>query len=531
MRTGAILACLLWWGMGQAAEKMVRGTVTYLAGGSVYTSLGRGSGVQDSTLLYVIKGRDTTAELKVYAVSSKSSVCRVLSALRPIVLGDEVWGRVVVVEEQQPGSGEPQPERASGEPLPSPQPVRSSSLAEQGPLTLQGRVSAQYFTSLYENAAFNIAQPGIVVNLRGALRDVPLRMEALANVRSLSVGQQSPFSKRAVNQSRIYGLSVTYDDGARVFSAGRIIPVYAPSLGYVDGIMASARFGSVLVGTTLGYQPDFTLRSISTEYKKFALFVQVLPSENPRLSVSTAYARTYYRSALDREVASVLLNASIGNTLFVYGNVETDFRKKSGHAFKLSPQLTSAYVNLTYRIAGSLSVGLGADASRPYYSFRAIRDVPDSLLVDELRSGMSLSVNWFLPAGIALANTYMPRNAPHAAFGREYSNTSSLTFNDILSSGIAVRSNFNLHANRYTNASGYGVAVQRTFGELFDLTARFQRSGYTIRQTGQRDQSTTVGADLLVFLNSALTLMTTYDRLQGYGLVSNSIFAELSVRF
>lgn len=144
---------------------------------------------------------------------------------------------------------------------------------------------------------------------------------------------------------------------------------------------------------------------------------------------------------------------------------------------------------------------------------------------------MSFSVNWFLPAGIALANTYIPRNAPHAAFGREYSNTSSLTFNNILSSGIAVRSNFNLHANRYTNASGYGVAVQRTFGELFDLTARFQRSGYTIRQTGQRDQSTTVGADLLVFLNSALTLMTTYDRLQGYGLVSNSIFAELSVRF
>ncbi len=514
-----------------AEEKVVRGTVTYLAGGSVYTSLGRAGGVQDSTLLYVVSGRDTTAVLKVYAVSSKSSVCRVLSALRPIVVGDDVWGKVMLADEKRSEPGTPRPERTSGEPLPNPQPVRSSSITEQGPFTLQGRVSAQYFTSLYENAAFTLVQPGMVLHLRCALRDVPLKVEVLANLRSLTVGNRSPFSKRAINQSRIYGLSVTYDDGARMFSVGRIIPVSAPSIGYVDGVLASARLGPVLVGTTLGYQPDVTLRGIATDYKKFALFAQLLPSEKHRLSIATAYARTYYRSTLDREVASLLVNAAIANNLFIYGNVETDLRKKSENAFVLAPRLTSAYVNLTYRIAGSLSIGLGADASRPYYSFRAIRDVPDSLLADDVRSGMSLSVNWFLPAGITLANTYMPRTAPHAAFGKEYSNTSSLSFNDIGSSGVAVRSSFNLHANRYTKASGYGVAVQRSFGGLVDLTARFQRSGYTVRQTAQRDHSTTIGADLLVFISSSLTLMTTYDRLDGYGTVSNSLFAEMSVRF
>lgn len=531
MKRGVVLTLLLAACVLHAEEKVVRGTVTYLAGGSVYTSLGRGSGVQDSTLLYVVRGADTTAVLKVYAVSSKSSVCRVLRARGQIVVRDEVWGTVVLVDEKKSDPTTRRPERTSGEPLPSPQPVRSSSITEHGPFTLQGRVSAQYFTSLYENSAFNIAQPGVALNVRGALRDVPLKVEVLANLRSLTVGKRGPFSKRAVNQSRIYGLSVTYDDGARMFSVGRIIPIYAPSIGYVDGVMASVRVGPVLFGTSLGYQPDFTLRGISTEYKKFALFAQVLPSDAARFSISTAYARTYYRAALDREVASMLLSASIGNRVFVYGNAETDLRKKSGEAFVLSPRLTSAYLNLTYRIAGSLSVGLGTDAARPSYSFRAIRDVPDSLLVDDLRTGMSLSIHWFLPAGIALANTYMPRNAPNAAFGREYSNTSSLSFNDVLSSGIAVRSHFNLHANRYTNASGYGLAVQRTFGELVDLTARFQRSSYTIRQTSQRDHSTTIGADLLVFITRSLTLMTTYDRLDGYGVISNSVFAELSMRF
>ncbi len=523
---GMLAACML-----QAEEKIVRGTVTYLAGGSVYTSLGRGSGVQDSTLLYVVAGRDTTAVLKVYAVSSKSSVCRVVSALRQIVVGDEVWARVILLEQKKADPAAPQLERTSGEPLPNPQPVRSSSIAERSPFTLQGRVSAQYFTSLYENSAFNITQPGVVLNLRGGLRDVPLQVEILANLRSLTIGNRSPFSKRAVNQSRIYGLSVTYDDGDRILSVGRIIPIYAPSIGYVDGLMASAKLGPLLVGTTLGYQPDFTLRSISTEYKKVALFAQVSVPAPSQLSVGAAYARTYYRSALDREVASLLLNASIGSSLFVYGNVETDLRKKAGSEFILSPRLTAAYIHLTYRIAGSLSVGVGADAARPYYSFRAVRDIPDSLLIDDLRSGLSLTFNWFLPAGIALTNTYRPRNAPEAAFGREYSNISSLSFNDILSSGIAVRSTVNLHANRYTHASGYGVAVQRAFGALFDVTARIQRSGYTVRQTNQRDHSTTLGADLLVFITQSLTLMTTFDRLDGYGTISNSVFAELSVRF
>jgi hypothetical protein len=56
-----------------AGEKPVTGTVTYVAAGTVYTSLGRESGVQDSTLLYVKANGDSIAVLRVLAVSSKSS--------------------------------------------------------------------------------------------------------------------------------------------------------------------------------------------------------------------------------------------------------------------------------------------------------------------------------------------------------------------------------------------------------------------------------------------------------------------------
>lgn len=514
-----------------AEEKVVRGAITYLAGGSVYTSLGRNAGVQDSTLLYVIAGRDTAATLKVFAVSSKSSVCWVVRSSRQVRVGDDVWGRIVMPEKNADMHDTVSSFVATGGSVPAPTRQQQKARSKPDAVQVQGRVSVQYFTSLYQNSAYNLAQPGVVLNLRGTMRDLPLRGEIYANLRTLGVGGQSPFSGRAINQSRIYGMSISYDDGSNVVSLGRIMPSFAPSIGYIDGVTASTKLGPIIVGAALGYQPEFSLRGLSSEYKKVALFAQVVGADQSRLSISTAYARTYYRSALDREAASMVLNASIANSFFVYGNVETDLRKKIGNELHLAPRLTSAYVNLSYRISGSFRIGVGADASRPYYSFQAIRDIADSLLVDELRSGMSLTFNWFLPAGIGIANTYSPRNAPNSAFGSEYANSSFLMFNDIFSSGITVRSNFNLHANRYTTASGYGVAVQRTFGEVFDVTARMQRSGYTIRQTDQREHSTTVGADVLLFLSSSLSLMTTFDRLEGYGSTSLSLFVELSMRF
>ncbi len=531
MRFLPVIFCFALSVFVHAEERIVMGKITFLAGGSVYTSLGRESGVQDSTLLFIAADKETTATLKVFAVSSKSSACRIISATRPPSIGDDVAGKVQVVVERKllsdslsvvSVSGSDTFQRAATPYLP---PI------EKDFVQLQGRVSAQYFTSLYDNSAYNIAQPGVVVNLRGVLRDAPVKFDVYANLRTLSLSGASPFSSKAINQSRIYGLSVSYDDGDNVFSVGRIIPAFAPSVGYIDGVLASTRVGDFTVGTTFGFQPDFSLRGVSSIYKKFALFGQYTTPDRLSLSVSAAYARTYFQSTLDREAASILATASIAQDLFIYANTEVDLRKKQGTSFILSPKLTSAYVNLNYRITNSFSVGLGADASRPYYSFESVRLVPDSLLFDELRSGMSVSFNWFIPGGISLYNTYTPRNSDNAAFGRDYSNYSSLSFNDLFSTGLNLRSNFNLNANQYTTATGYGVSLQRTFEQLVDLTVRFQRYGYTVKQTDQKNKSTTLGADVMVFITNALSFIATYDRLDGYGTVSNSVFAEISVRF
>ncbi len=527
-----VIIGLLFLAVGlDAKEKIVRGKVTYMASGAVYTSLGRESGVQDSTVLFITSNMDTTATLRVYAVSSKSSACTIIKAVRPVSVGDGVMARVIVEEQKFPDDSSTMQPRSGSD---SSVPVSGTRLVpahQEGALKVQGRVSAQYLTSLYDNQAFNIAQPGLVLNMRGTARDIPLTFDVYANFRSLALGGRSPFAKGGINQSRLYGLSLSYDDGENLATIGRIIPSFSPLIGYVDGGLLSRRFGNIVVGAALGFQPDFDLRGVSGDFKKIALFAQYLSADRVSLSVSTAYARTFYHSASDREAASILLNASLTNALYLYANGEVDLRKKSGENFILSPQLTSLFVNLNYRIASSFSVGLGIDASRPYYSFQSVRSIPDSFLFDNLRSGVSLSVNWYLPGGIALYNSYTPRNSEQASFGREYANYSSVNIADVFSSGVNLRSNINLNTNQYTKALGYGVGVQRTFAQLVDFTVRYQQNNYTIKLLDQQNTSTTIGADVMVFMTNSLSFLATFDRLKGYGTTSHSVFAEISVRF
>jgi hypothetical protein len=333
-----------------------------------------------------------------------------------------------------------------------------------------------------------------------------------------------------VNQSRVYRLSLEYDDGTNDAAVGRIIPTIAPSIGYIDGAMYSRRFGRVVLGTSLGYQPSYTLRNVSPEYKKVALFAGLQPSDSLNLMISTVYARTYFRSLLDREAVSANVSLYTIGGFQVYAYSEVDLRKVTAGEFVLSPSLTSLFANVSYRFTNFLSLGLGADASRPLYTFSAGGGIPDSLRETRLRSGINSSVTLYFPGGVTVSNSYSPRTS-ESRFASVYSNYTSVGIADLFGSGVSFRSNMNLNANEYSNSNGYGAGLQRNIMDIADLNVRFQQNTYTLKNYEDKHISRTIGGDLIVNLTRGLSAMMSYDRLDGYGLTSNSIFAELSVRF
>ena len=522
-RTGIVLLIMVVH-LGLAEEKTVTGTVTYVAAGTVYTSLGRESGVKDSSIVYVKSGVDTVAALQVIAVSSKSSACKIVRSKRDVSTGNSVVARVFVE------SSKPDTTKTAGQ-IPTLQAQLPGRVTvAPGPIEIRGRVSAQYYSNRYDNELYNTTQPGVVINLRARSTDIPLKFELYSNIRTLAYGNASPFSKGAVSQSRIYRLSLEYDDGTNDVSVGRIIPTLAPSIGYIDGAMIARKVGVVTLGATVGYQPSYTLQNVSTDYKKVALFASVQPVDSVNLIVSSAYARTYFLSALDREVVSGNVSLYTAGGFQIYGYSEFDLRTVSNGEFKLSPALTSLFVNASYRVTQMLSLGIGADASRPLYTFSSARFIPDSLREDRLRSGINTTVSLYLPGGISLSNTYAPRTS-ESSFASVYTNYTTVGIADLFSSGVSVRSSFNLNANEYSTSNGYGIGLQRSIIDIADLNLRYQQNTYTLKNYDDKHLSRTMGADLIVNLARSLSVMMSYDRLNGYGITSNSIFADLSVRF
>lgn len=530
MRLALVLICFLPQ-LLDAQSKVVEGKVTYIAAGVVYTSLGRESGVQDSMILHVVKGNDTLATLEVIALSSKSSSCRVTASSTDIRVGAPVVAVVPVFPEVVPLSAHSGADTSGKTDTPVPAAIpRQRAIPPPPELDVRGRVSAQYHTTKYNNAAYNITQPGIVLNVRAQTRDVPLTFDLYSNFRTIAYGDQNPFSGKTVNQSRIYRLAITYDDTVNRIAVGRIAPTVAPSIGYVDGVLLARRLGDFTVGATLGFQPPYTQRGVSTETKKMAVFAQWDTRELAPGNLTMAYARTHALSALDREVVSGLVQMSILPELFLYANSEVDLRRKSGEEFILDPSLTTAYMTLNYRLSNLISLGVGGDASRPVFLYSSIRSVPDSLLDRRLRGGASVNLQVRLQGGISVFNTYTPRSSSRG-FAKDFSDNLSVSFSDAASTGINLRTSASLNRNEFAHSTGYGVAVQRNILNLLDLTLRFQRYAYTVQRTDSRNTSTTVGADAMIPLGSALSFYASYDRLDGSGTKSHAVFGELSVRF
>jgi hypothetical protein len=512
----------------QAQEQHVSGKVTYLSSGTVYTSMGWGTGIQDSTALYVVAGKDTLATLKVFAVSSKSCACAVVGRKKEIAVGDVVVGTFVNIEKRDTVlivERDTIADRGVRSALPLPTDVK----AEEKPfLAVQGRVSLQYYSAAFNNNAFNFTQPGLVLNLRATSSELPLKLDLYGNFRTLARGGASPFSANASNASRIYRFSIEYNDNLNDITVGRIIPSYAPSIGSIDGMSYSRRLGDLTAGASVGFQPTYNLQGISTDTKKIALFAQYQIHGGVDLAATGAYARTYHESFLDREAISLMFNAYTSGGLSAYGYGDFDLRVKNADQFAWSPSVSMMTFMVNYRFADFLTVGVGADASRAVFPFSSVQTIADTLLDRKLRSGATLSFNVTLMNGLGAYNAFTPRSN-EGGFGQDYTNYSAFYLTDIFSSGATVRVTYMMNENEYTNSRGFGLNLQRDiFG--VDCVVRYQQTHYKIYQLQQVNTGETFGADVMVLFTRRLSFVTSIDSMRGFGSNAFTIFSELSWR-
>ena len=516
----------------RAQERPVQGRITFFSSGTVYVSVGRSAGVADSTKLFVITQGDTAALLNVLAVSSKNAACAVLWSRRDLVVGDVVAGIVQdrVLPEPSAIPVRPRDTLSAGNAVTTNVKAGGQTeLPERPFMTFRGRVGLQDFSSRFLNADYNVNQPGMVFSIHGVASEIPITIDMYGNLRMFARGGVSPFSSAASNESRIYRMSIEYDDRLNVVTMGRILPLYAPSLGSIDGVSYARRSGNVLGGVSLGFQPTRNQQGISTDTRKLALYTQLTLHEPFEGSVTAAYARTYLKSELDREAVSVNLSMYTLGGFSLYASADFDLRKEIDSAFTLDPTPSLLMVTANLQLTSFLSLGVGVDASRPVYEYSVARTIPDSLTDRALRSGMTMSVSLSPGGGFGIYNNYSPR-ASGSSLGTEYSNYSGLYLSNIFETGMTLRFSMTKNANAVTNSEGYGA---QTSGNLFglDCTLRYQRTRFNLLQLGETEVGETFGVDVMLFLSRQISIVASYDAARGMGVNGNTVFTELSWRF
>jgi hypothetical protein len=196
-----------------AKGKIISGKVTYIAAGSVYTSLGRELGITDSLQMVIYQNNDTLAVLQVFALSSKSSVCRIIESRKQFRIGDSVE---TILQTPPPEKTLPIVKQDTAafvakeiKPL-KPLPI----LSQENPsfIKVKGRMSMQYNTMLFDYSSQNIQQSSLVINLHGEATGMPLKFEMYGNLRTTARGNTGLFAGSSKNDSRIYRMSLEYDD-------------------------------------------------------------------------------------------------------------------------------------------------------------------------------------------------------------------------------------------------------------------------------------------------------------------------------
>ncbi len=530
MRTIAIMGIFLMAisaAFGAVRADSARVTITYLAGDAVYISVGRNAGVADSSFCFVLERRDTIAVLKVVAMSSKSSVCRIITTRRPLRVGEAV--SVPFVETEAPVAQAATPARDSTLRTSDTLRIRKVSPAQPPALALHGRVNAQYSSVTQSTGGPTLKRPGIVLNLRGALRDIPVKFELYGNFRSLSYGGPL-FGGTSVNQNRIYTLSLQYDDGLNHVAAGRVAQAMIGSAGSIDGVILSRRIDNLTVGVSGGYEPLFTQRSFGSDYRKFSLFSNYTVEGDLPASATVAYTRSFYHSALERDVASAAATITPSGDWFFMAQGDVDLHAKRGDALIAHPSLSNLYSSVRYRISQSVSAGVGVSAWRPTYAFSTVASIPDSQLDHTLRTSPSANVSVLFPSGISVYDTYSTRSSD-GGFGKEYSNYSSLNVANLWGQGLSARGSLSFNTTAFARMRGLGGALQRSFLGFADATVRYQWYRYEYTSFTGVTTSKTAGFDLMISAFPALTFWGSLERMMSKDANTTSVFLDIGWRF
>lgn len=342
--------------------------VSYVSGGQVYVSAGRGAGLAENQELEVVRGDSVVAVLRVRFLSSSGAACDLVRGTGDVGPGDRV--RFHSAEAA----------RAPRDTAPvAPPPVFVRSRSRDG--GLHGRIGARYFATRTAPDAGQYTQPAMDLRLAGSrLLGTPLGL--VADVRARSARSQfidGGTTQR--NETNVYQLALLWQaPGSPIrASLGRQYVAGVSSVLLLDGLTVEFNGRRAGVGVFGGLEP--AALAFDGSVRDYGAYVQLHGSPGAGAARSfwavTAGAVGSYRAGeANREFG--FLQASYSSPIVTLrGAQEVDLYRGVRLAAGEQPvSFTSSYVSASYHPTGGFTADAGFDNRR---SVRLYRDATDPL--------------------------------------------------------------------------------------------------------------------------------------------------------
>jgi hypothetical protein len=329
--------------------------VKYESSEHIYIDGGSGDGVVVGDTLEILKADSTVTEIVAEFVSEHSSSCKIISGQKGGLKGlsaRQKHAKPIMAEIPEEDQTRPGPESE----------IEADLQAERKPREkssfIKGRAAVQLYTYNDRGPAdLDIFQPTFranleIQNLGNENLTLKIRTRTRYTDRTRSYNSNVSDSEW---RNRIYETSLNYDNGGRGigFRLGRIIAGSFSGVGYIDGLVAFARFSETLeAGVFAGTQPQWQYADFQTTLQKYGAYVNFKKGHRRgiRYESTLALAAEYHTSTVSREFIHLRNRISQSGKWNIYQSLDLDInrdwrKERTGESMILSNLYLSGSIN------------------------------------------------------------------------------------------------------------------------------------------------------------------------------------------
>jgi hypothetical protein len=510
---------------GQTKElRRITGTVTYVTSGSFYFDAGRVKGIAANDTVTVMRKSKLLASGIVSAVSSASSVAKIVAQSGTIGVGDSVLElKEIILEEPQAASRNGQGGMTG----------RNAAISQDN--RVSGRIGLQYAAAGVFGTSLDFSQPALVTQLSiNRLFGTSSTFTVYARSYRDMSSQYDRYGQGSRNKIRMFELSLTNNDPRSWYGygIGRITSRFVGGLGVFDGAQFYLRQGNFSFGLLGGTQPDYATSSFTTDESKFAGFVNYAWGGDvfKTSDITFAYGQLRYLGKIDRKFGYLQSSLRFGADLYFYSSTEMDFAHRENGNEISRPSITNSFVTISWSPLPWVAVNAGYDAVRALDLLESMKAFPDTLLDKSLKEGYRAYVSFRLPFRVTLSGNGNFRLASSTT-PRARTLGSTFRVSDILNSDVNFGAQFQDIRGLYTTGNDWTLDADRWIAQSFSVSLRLDRYRYVITGQDQRQTTTTGTVSMNFSMLRSLYAAVNFDKVWDTLRNTERLYLEVGVHF